>query len=184
MWFGVLGRLEVRSADGNYLSLAGPARRTVLAALLCRPGRVVPASSLIEDLWGAAAPRSAAKTLQSHLVRLRDDLGRDDAASLLVTEGDGYRLAVDVDSVDAGRFEQLAKRAHAASGSNRPENALDLFDQALRLWRDEAYLEFGDAPFAVSERMRLAELRMTARECRTDVALECGQAGALVRSRG
>ena len=180
MWFGVLGRLEVHTADGNPLSLTGPARRTVLAALLCRRGRVVPASSLIDDLWGAAAPRSAAKTMQSHLVRLRDDLGRDDAASVLITEGDGYRLAVDVDSVDAGRFEQLAEQAHLASGVHRPDAALDLFDQALRLWRDEAYLEFGDAPFAVSERMRLAELRSTARERRTDVALECGHAAGLV----
>jgi hypothetical protein len=50
----------------------------------------------------------------------------------------------------------------------------------LALWRDEPYLEFGQAAFAVVERVRLAELRAWARERRTDLALATVSAGELV----
>ena len=91
MWFGVLGPLEARDEAGRPLHVAGPVRRTLLAALLCRAGRMVSAESLIDDLWAEQPPRSAAKTLQSHVVRLRDDLGRA-GGSVIVTSGSGYRI--------------------------------------------------------------------------------------------
>ena len=47
-----------------------------------------------------------------------------------------------------------------------PDAALACYDRALALWRGEAYLDFGDAAFAVTERIRLAELRAYARERR------------------
>ncbi len=180
MWFGVLGHLEVQRADGATVALPGPARRKVLAALLCRVGRVVSASALIDDLWGAAAPRSAGKTLQSHIVRLRHDLAAADGGGLLLTEADGYRLAVEADDVDSTAFESLAQDAAHASASGNREAALQLFERALKLWRDEAYLDFGDAPFAVSERIRLAELRSQTAERRVDLAMECGRAEDLI----
>ena len=79
MWFAVLGRLEVCRADGRPLPMPGPARRRLLAALLCRRGAVVSTRTLLDDLWGAAAPRSAVSSLHSHVARLRDDLGREEA---------------------------------------------------------------------------------------------------------
>ncbi len=180
MWFGVLGHLEVQRADGVSVALPGPARRTVLAALLCRVGRVVSASALIDDLWGAAAPRSAGKTLQSHIVRLRHDLAAGDGDGLLLTEGDGYRLGLEADDVDSTTFESLARDAASASDAGERDAALRLFERALKLWRDEAYLDFGDAPFAVSERVRLAELRSRTIERRVDLAMDCGRAEDLI----
>jgi hypothetical protein len=77
VWFGVLGPLEVRDARGEPVRVIAPVRRQLLAALLCRGGSTVAAAALGNDLWGDAPPRSAAKTLQSHVARLRDDLGRE-----------------------------------------------------------------------------------------------------------
>ena len=61
--------------------------------------------TLIDDLWGDSPPRSAAKTLQGHVLRLRADLGRERADRVLLTDPNGYRLAVEASAVDAGQFE-------------------------------------------------------------------------------
>ena len=177
MWFGVLGRLEIRRSDGTSVPISGPARRQLLAALLCRAGSTVTASTLIEDLWGAAAPRTALNTMRTHVVRLRDDLGRDEADTLIRTEGDGYRLNVDSNDLDATIFERLVAESSTLAD---PVAAIRSYDQALALWRDDAYVEFGDAPFAVGERIRLAELRGVAWERRTDLALAAGMSADLI----
>lgn len=175
MWFGVLGRLEVRRPDGTEVAVGGPARRLLLAALLCRANSLVTAATLIDDLWGTAAPRSALNTLRTHMTRLRDDLGRDEA--LIRTEGDGYRLCAQAEDLDARRFEHLVAQAGTLAD---PVAAIGRYEDALSLWRDDAYVEFGDAPFAVGERIRLAELRALARERRTDLLLAAGRADELV----
>src|SRR5262249_28455525 len=138
---------------------------------------LVTAATLIDDLWGPTAPRSALATLRTHMARLRDDLGREQRGELVRTEGDGYRLAIGGDDLDSAAFEQLVAEA---GGLADTEAAIARFDEALNLWRDEAYVEFGDAPFAVGERIRLAELRALARERRTDLALAMGKSADLV----
>ncbi len=177
MWFGVLGRLEVRRSDGASVLISGPARRQLLAALLCRAGSTVTASTLIEDLWGTAAPRTALNTMRTHVVRLRDDLGRGESDTLIRTEGDGYRLAITGDDLDATIFERLVAESSTLAD---PVAAIRTYDRALALWREDAYAEFGDAPFAVGERIRLAELRGLARERRTDLALATGMSADLI----
>ncbi len=175
MWFGVLGALEVRADDGSPVRLAGQLRRQLLAALLCRAGRPVPASVLVSDLWGEVPPRSATKTLQSHMVRLRDDLGRD-SSDLVRTDVGGYRIEVVPEKLDALRFEDLLR----TSGRTDPGAELTRLGDALRLWRGDAYREFGEAAFAVAERQRLTELRASAQERRTDLGLSLGQAQELI----
>ena len=182
MWFGVLGHLTARDDDGRPLPLPGAARRTVLAALLCRAGHVVDADSLIDDVWGRTPPRTAAKTLQSHIVRLRTDLGPT-GRDLLVTDGSGYRLDVDLESVDATAFEHELNAGLASLRASDHATAIVRFDDALGRWRGEAYEDigsFGDGAFAVVERLRLGELRALARESRTDAALCLGEAATLV----
>ena len=167
----MLGRLEVRRHDDSLVPISSPARRQLLAALLCRAGSPVSASTLIEDLWGSAPPRTALGTLRTHVARLRDDLGRDDLGAALGTEGDAYRLAVGADDLDSAVFERLVAVAAALPEADA---AMTRYDEALALWRDDAYAELGDAPFAVGERIRLAELRTLAAERRTDLALSLG----------
>ena len=179
MWFGVLGPLEVRDAAGRAVRVGGSVRRQVLAALLCRAGEFVAAASLIDDIWGDVPPRTAAKTLQSHLVRLRHDLARSDGA-VIVTEGAGYRLDVSAATLDAAFFETEVNEGLAALRREDERLAIKHLDAALALWRGEAYLDFGDAPFALNERVRLADLRAVALEMRTDAALRLGEAATLI----
>lgn len=181
MRWGVLGPLWVESAAGVAVTPAGPVRRLLLAALLSRANSVVSAESLAIDVWGELPPRSAAKTLQSHLVRLRDDLGRDELATLLATEPGGYRLHVTDGELDAMRFEELVGSARRLAVHDADASlAVRAYDEALGLWRGSAYEDFPDAEFLVPERLRLAELRALAEEHRTDAALSCGLAAELV----
>jgi WD40 repeat protein/DNA-binding SARP family transcriptional activator len=172
-----LGRLEIYGSDGRPILVPGPARRQLLAALISRRGAATSASALIEDLWGMAPPRSAVNSLRSHIVRLRAALDQAGEQQRLTTEGDGYRLRLEPDEVDAGRFERLVSEASRAPDRDA---AIAYYDEALALWRDEAYVEFGDASFAVLERIRLGEQRALAREQRTDLALGAGLTSELI----
>ncbi|MGN6606832.1 MAG: AfsR/SARP family transcriptional regulator, partial [Jatrophihabitans sp.] len=180
MWCGVLGALVVRRDDGTMLSVGGSARRLIFGALLSRAGQTVAAETLIEDVWGQAPPRTAAKTLQSHIVRLRHDLGRDDAGAVLITERTGYRLALGPDDLDATQFETGVRCGLDRAAAGDTAAALADLDAALGLWRGEAYEEFADAGFCVAERVRLFELRAHADERRTDLVLDLGGAAQAV----
>ena len=96
-----------------------------------------------------APPRTAMGTLRTHVARLRDDLGRDDLGAMIATEGDAYRLAVRHDDLDSALFERLLAEAGTLAD---PDAGMRRYDEALALWRDDAYVEFGDASFAVGER--------------------------------
>jgi len=89
--------------DGDVPLDIGPAKcQTVLAVLALSAGSVVPVSRLVELVWGDAPPRTAEKTLQSYVVRLRAGLGAD----AIVRTGAAYRLAVPADAVDVARFRR------------------------------------------------------------------------------
>jgi DNA-binding SARP family transcriptional activator/WD40 repeat protein len=179
MWFGVLGPFEVRDAAGEVVHVGGSVRRELLAALLCRAGESVPAAELIDDVWGEAPPRTAGKTLQSHFVRLRQDLARSGDA-VIVTEGAGYRLDVSALTLDAACFEAELNEGLAAFRRGDDRLAIKHIDAALAMWRGEAYLDFTRATFALNERVRLADLRAVALETRTDAALRLGEAATLI----
>src|SRR3954468_8218692 len=113
--FRVLGPLEV-CRSGGPIPLPGQTSRRVLAALALRAGSWVSADRLIDELWGERPPASARKALQMHVWRLRAALA--DAAphtdSLIATGSAGYRLDVDSEAIDAGRFERLFGEAERA----------------------------------------------------------------------
>lgn len=178
MWFGVLGPFEVRDDAGRPVRVGGSVRRGLLAALVCRAGAFVPATALIDDIWGDVPPRTAAKTLQSHLVRLRHDLAR--AGAVIVTEGAGYRLDIPSVALDAACFEAEVNEGLAAFRRADDRSAIKHLDAALGLWRGEAYLEFAGASFALNERVRLTDLRSVALETRTDAALRLGEDATLI----
>ena len=77
MEFRILGPLEAR--EGEEFLLLGPQkqRRALLAVLLLNANRTVSFDRLVEDLWGAQPPDSAAKVIQTHVSRLRKVLPED-----------------------------------------------------------------------------------------------------------
>jgi predicted ATPase/DNA-binding SARP family transcriptional activator len=163
--FRVLGTLQA-DRDGSPLPLPSRRQRAVLAALLARAGRTVPADALVEAAWGERLPAHPKAALQTVLSRLRTTLG----AELISADISGYRLNVTADCVDALRFEALRERAaHAPDAA-----AARLLDAALALWRGPAYAEFADHDFASAEAARLNELRAATIEDYADLALRAG----------
>ena len=159
MQFRVLGPLEVE-ADSGPVVLGGPKERLLLALLLARPNRVVSVEALIQGLWGGHPPKSAGKTLQAHVVRLRRALepgrARGAAGELLVTRQPGYLLRVAPGALDAARFEELteAARRALADGAAEADRLADLRLVAVED-RIEADLRLGRHRELVAELERL-----------------------------
>jgi DNA-binding SARP family transcriptional activator len=108
MHVGVLGPLRVAD-DGGEIPLPGAKERTVLAALAAKVDQVVAPDDLVDALWPDGPPRTATRTLQVYVARLRAALARNGSTegSVIVTAGRGYRLAIEPMAVDAHRFAIL-----------------------------------------------------------------------------
>ncbi|WP_329521749.1 AfsR/SARP family transcriptional regulator [Spirillospora sp. NBC_01491] len=185
MRFGVLGPMEVWTEDGTPVPVTDLKVRVLLAHLLARPGRIVPADRLIDGLWGDALPANPKATLQARVSQLRRTLEDAEAGGRALVESRpaGYRLRIAAEAVDAGRFEALAARARRTAA---PEARAALLGDALALWRGEAFAEFGFAEFgsAVTEGARLGELRLAALEERAEARLEAGEHALLAAELG
>jgi len=179
--YSVLGPLRVESSNGP-VEIRGAKERLLLARLVAASGRLVPTGELVDTLWGDEPPASAGKSLQTFVLRLRNALEpeRNGSPSLLLTEGPGYRLALDPSQVDAERFARLARIGERSLADGRPENAAAALTEALGLWRGPAYAGFDGAAFAVAEGRRLEELRVSATEDRLAAELALGRAAATV----
>jgi DNA-binding SARP family transcriptional activator len=175
---GVLGPVLAWDEAGAELDLRGPRHRSVLARLVVAHGRVVPVDRLVDDLWGEP-PAGAVGAVRTFVAALRRALEPDrpprTPARLLVTEGPGYALRAELDTVDAWRFEAAVAEAAEAPA----HRALVLLDGALGEWRGPAYVDFDEA-WAGAERSRLDQLRLAAIERRADALLELGRPGEAV----
>src|SRR5206468_9541173 len=76
--------------------------------------------------------------------------------------------------------EQLAAEGHRLIDAARMEDAGGVLEEALGLWRGNAFQEFRYSSFGVSEGERLAELRRAALEDLVDTRLATGDAGTLI----
>ena len=168
MDFLILGPLEV-SEDGRKLALGGPKQRAILAHLILRTNRVVPADLLIDGLWGEEPPESARNTLQTYVYRLRRLLGD----GRIEGRDGGYVLVAAIDEVDAARFEALVKQGKAQV-ANDPGAAAATLSDALSLWRADALADVTDEPSLRGEAARLEELRLSATEHRIAAEIEMG----------
>ncbi len=169
MQFQMLGSIEVRE-DDRRISLGGPKQRLVLAHLLLRANQVVPADTLIEEIWGDEPPDAVRSALQAYVSRLRKALG----PGRLEGRPPGYVLHAEPDEVDAVRFEALVRRARERVGRDA-NAAAALLDEALALWKGPPLAGLADEPSLRPEVARLEELRLVAAEDRIDAALALGR---------
>ncbi|MEV6611216.1 BTAD domain-containing putative transcriptional regulator [Kutzneria sp. NPDC051319] len=145
----------------------------VFAALAIDVNGVVAVDELVDRVWGNRAPQRATGTLQSYLTRLRGALPE---LAFLRRSG-GYVLEVaDLLAVDVHLFEHLVGRARMSA---EPARAIELFEQALELWRGEALAGL-DSPWAVATRELLARQLLAAELDVTDLRLQLGRHAALV----
>ncbi|WP_162908302.1 AfsR/SARP family transcriptional regulator, partial [Allorhizocola rhizosphaerae] len=168
MRFGVLGPLAVWTEAGEPVSIPGRKVRALLADLLVHEGRPVSADTLVEDLWGNAAPADPTAALHVRVSQLRRALAaaEPDARELVVSQPPGYVLRVGPDDVDAARFARLA-------GEGR-------YDEALALWRGPALADFADDQFASVAVARWEEQRLSIVEAHAEARLELGEHHELV----
>ena len=131
--YRLLGPLEAE-VDGRAARLGGPTQRATLALLLCHPSAVVPASRLVDGLWGEVPPASAANLVQGYVSGLRKALGR----RAIETRGSGYVVQVARDALDLQRFEGLAREGSIALERGDAVGAAVSLSEALGLWRGPA----------------------------------------------
>jgi serine/threonine-protein kinase len=174
MEFRILGPLEVLGDDGLF-KLGGPKQRAVLAHLILRPDRIVPAGLLIDELWGDEPPETARNTLQTYVYRLRKLLGEE----RIEGSSSGYVLHAEPDEIDAARFEAVVKRAKGLLASD-PAAALTAVDDGLALWRGDALADLLEEPSLRGEIARLEGLRLAAIEHRVSAELAMGRHSTVV----
>jgi serine/threonine protein kinase/ABC-type glycerol-3-phosphate transport system substrate-binding protein len=173
MRIGVLGPLEV-SREGRPVALGGPKQRAVLAHLVVRANHVVPAETLIDQVWGDEPPVAARNSLQSYVSHLRKALGPD----RLEGRAPGYVLHLAPEELDASRFETLLAEAGGTGGDT--DRAAAILREALALWRGPAFADLAGEPALDGEITRLDELRLRAVEMRVEADLAAGRHGAVV----
>jgi DNA-binding SARP family transcriptional activator/ABC-type branched-subunit amino acid transport system substrate-binding protein len=169
--FRILGPLEVVDC-GRELPLGGAKQRALLAILLVHANEPVSVDVLSDALWDGEPPPTAVKMIQGYVSQLRKVLGD----GVLVTRTPGYLARVDVDELDASRFERLVANA----AGRPPDDAAALLDAALRLWRGAPLADFAYEAFAQTEIARLEEARLGALEERIDADLARGRHAGVV----
>ncbi|MEW2417986.1 BTAD domain-containing putative transcriptional regulator [Streptomyces sp. NPDC046866] len=174
--FAVLGPLEVR-VGGARLRLGGPIPARVLATLLLEPGRMVPVSRLVAAAWDGEPPTTAAHQVRKAVADLRRRI--PDGASLIVTEGPGYRVDLEPDRLDLTLFSLRLGRARAALDAARPAEAADHLRSALALWRGPV-LHADCGPVIAAASAVLEERRLTAVEQLVELRLGLGESGEIV----
>ncbi|WP_051792470.1 BTAD domain-containing putative transcriptional regulator [Amycolatopsis jejuensis] len=171
--FRLLGPVTALDGTGAPLALGSPRRRAVLAALLLERGRSLPVEQLVELLWPAPAPSSAATMVHGAVAALRRALG----PRTLITRDGGYAAEVPAQQVDVARFE--AAVAEARRDLEAPGKAAKLLANALAEWRGPA-LAGVEETFARVAARHLDELRVEARALLADAELRLGHHRAIV----
>ena len=180
MDYRILGPLDVRD-DGHALELGGEKQRALLAMLLLHANEAVSVDRLIEGMWGEQLPRSAHKTLQGYVYRLRKllengsrEAGTTVNGGVLLTSARGYLLRVADGELDVDRFKALVERGRQALAVADPAMAATLLRDALGLWRGHPLADLAYEAFAQPAIAQLEELRLAALEDRIEADLAVG----------
>src|SRR5215218_6454960 len=172
--FRILGPLEVEMG-GDTVPLGGPKQRAVLAHLVLRANQLVPAETLIDQVWPEEPPEKARNVIQTYVSHLRKALGRDRIES----HGPGYRLRLDPSESDAAQFDTLMRDARKSLPVD-PNVAVAALEDALALWRGPALADLADQSSLLAEAARLDELRLEAQETRIEGLLAAGVQGQTI----
>ena len=137
----ILGPLRVWR-DGVELG-SGPRQQAyLLALLLAREGRPISTADLVDMIWGDRAPASAMNVIHKYVGALRrllePALPSRGAGSYLLRRGNGYLCAAGPGALDLVDFRSLVTAARVQAEERHHQPALDLYVEALGLWRGPA----------------------------------------------
>jgi DNA-binding SARP family transcriptional activator/streptogramin lyase len=173
--FRILGSFEA-FARGKPLEVGGGKQRALLAVLLLNGREVVSTDRLIDALWEDEPPASALNSVHVYVSQLRKALGD----GRLETHGHGYRIALEREQIDLGRFERLLGEGRELLAAGDAGRAAEVLRAALALWRGPPLSDFASEPFSHAEIARLEELRLAALEERIEADLALGRQAELV----
>lgn len=136
VWVGVCGPLSVTIGGREHHAIPA-AQRAVLALLALAPGAAIRPDSVISALWpDKDPPATASSVVYTYVNRLRSLFKADgDGEIPLSRDGSGYRLRLAPGQLDLLAFRQLAESARHHENANE---ACDLYQRAMLLWRGEA----------------------------------------------
>ncbi|MFE7704703.1 BTAD domain-containing putative transcriptional regulator [Streptomyces sp. NPDC057486] len=169
MRYSILGTTQALHDDGTAVVIGGARLRALLTVLALRPGRTVPATVLVDEVWDGDPPADAVGALQALVGRLRRVLGH----GAITSAESGYRLDADPDAVDLHRFGRLAGDGTRALEEGDPAKAVAVLDDALALWRGPV---LADLPDRGAVAARWTARRLDARRARLTAALALGRA--------
>jgi SARP family transcriptional regulator, regulator of embCAB operon len=166
MRIDILGTLSLIDLNGKKSNIGSGKLRTLVALLALSPRTPVPIDELVDELWAQAPVTNARNALQANVARLRKLVERVSGrpgGDVIRTSSGGYILDIPPGDVDAHEFVALADDG-ARLLEERPEEAADLLQRALRLWRGPALVDVPDGVRCRSGAGYLEERRLAARE--------------------
>ena len=141
--------------DGRPVDLAAlkPRPRALLRLLALDAGRPIHREVLTTAFWPDAEPEAASRNLHVALSGLRRILEGDAEGTVLVREGDAYRLALPPGSrVDLADLERALAAGRAARDRGDTAEAAERFGEALAFAGRELLPEDGPAEWVVDRR--------------------------------
>ncbi|MFC9996381.1 BTAD domain-containing putative transcriptional regulator [Nocardia sp. NPDC127526] len=177
----VLGPVQLLVA-GRPVAVGGPKPRALLAALTVNRRRAVSSQALADIVWNDDPPDSYQASLQVFVSNIRKTLRTAglDPAALLRTESSGYRLEIEDDECDLGRFEAVRRSGREAAGAGDHEAAAQLYGAALAEWSGRALDDLSGLSFAESFSTAMDEERLLVASARIDSEIACGRAQSVV----
>ena len=141
------------------LAAMKPRTRALLRRLCIDAGAPVHREVLQDALWPNADPDTASRNLHVAISSLRHALepgvGRG-ASSMIVRDGDMYRLALPLDAdVDVQTLDRALERSRRSRLGGDDAAAVEAFEEATRIAQKELLPEEGSADWVVERRVRL-----------------------------
>lgn len=172
LYFSILGPISAWN-EGRELNLSTRRSRVTLGHLIVELGRYVRAEYLLSCLYGDNMPKSAMNQLHRGISELRSQ------GAPIETKQRSYKLTSLPSSVDSYHFSILCDSAQHAMKDRRPSEAVDLYYEALSLWRGSALSDLE------SDQMKLYsdfwnERRLGAQESCIDAELSCGHHRSII----
>lgn len=166
---------------GERVDIGPVKQRTVLAVLMMSAGQSVAVETLIDRVWGDAAPEQARNTLYSYIARLRAvlrphlaDTGHGIPLRHVVG---GYVLDIPADTIDCHRFRLLVTRAR--DRGNTDQRRRTLFRDAFGEWHGRP-LDGLAGEWADAIRYQLEQYRISAVVEWSELALRTGEHGVVI----
>lgn len=175
----LLGPIEVVGPRGP-ATLVGGRQRTLIGLLGLRVGTPVSQQRLTEALWGDEPPRTATRSLYSHIARVRQALDDCGLPGVLVTRDAGYLLSLRPADVDIARYDEHVAQGRRALARGAAAEAVTHLLDGLALWRGSAFEDGEPEGWAATEVARLAEARLSALDDLWDARLRLGEHAAAV----